>query len=85
MFEHEWLRAMGLGGVFILLGVGAIFWGRREEKTWYNSIATRLDVREYLEHLPFRPEPQALRIGGWIAIAVGLLLLAIGAVLLVLD
>ena len=85
MFEQEWLRAMGLGGLFILLGVGAMFWGRSEEKAWYNSIATRLDVREYLEHLPFRPEPHALRIGGRIAIACGLLLLAIGVVLLVLD
>ena len=85
MFKQEWLRVMGLGGVFILLGVGAIFWGRKEERGWYDSIATRLDVREYLEHLPFRPEPQALRIGGWIAISVGLLLLVIGGFLLLWD
>jgi len=69
---------MGVGGVFILLGLAAIFWGKGEEKGYYDSVATRPDVREYLEHLPQRPEPGALKIGGWIAIAIGLLMVAMG-------
>ena len=76
MPEHFIL--MSLGGVFIILGLTALFWGRREEKVYYDSIATRRDVREYMEHQPSRPEPGALKIGGWIAIAIGLLMLAMG-------
>ena len=67
-----------LGGIFVLLGIGAMFWGRGEERGYYDSIATRHDVREFLEHRPEVPEPGALKIGGWIAIAVGLLMVFIG-------
>jgi len=73
---------MVMGGLFILLGLGAIFWGRAEEKSYYDSLSTRSDVREYLEHQPQRPEPGALKIGGWIAITLGLCMLALGAAFL---
>ncbi len=69
---------MGVGGVFILLGLVAIIFGGSEEKSYYDSLSTRPDVREYLEHLPQRPEPGALKIGGWIAMAIGLLMVAMG-------
>ena len=69
---------MGMGGLFILLGIAAIFWGRGEEKGYYNSLSSRPDAREFLEHLPLRPEPGALKIGGWLAIAIGLLMLVMG-------
>ncbi len=72
------LILMGLGGIFILLGLAAIFWGRSEEKRYYDSLSTRPDAREFLEHLPLHPEPGALKIGGWIAIAIGLLMLVMG-------
>lgn len=77
MDTQEWLVVMGIGGFFILLGIGAIVWGRIEEKSYYNSLATRFDVREFLEHWPFRPEPEALKIGGWIAIAIGLVMIIV--------
>ena len=73
---------MGVGGFFILLGLVVLLWGRREEKTYYNSIHTRADLREFLEHTPERPEPSGLKVGGWIAIAVGLLMLALGGAFL---
>jgi len=73
---------MGMGGVFILLGIIAFFRGKREEKSYYNSIASRHDVREFLEHKPERPEPGALKIGGWIAMAIGLIMLVIGGAFL---
>lgn len=73
MPQHIILMAMG--GVFILLGITFYIWGKIEEKRYYNSISTRIDVREYLERQPQRPEARALKIGGWIAIAVGMLLL----------
>ena len=59
-----------------------IIWGKREEKSYYDSLSTRTDVREFLEHWPWRPQPVALKIGGWIAIAVGLLMLAMGGIIL---
>jgi len=69
---------MGMGGLFILLGLATIMWGKSEEKGYYDSLSTRTDVREYLEHRPLRPEPEALKIGGWITITVGLLMIAMG-------
>jgi len=72
---------MGMGGLFILLGLGAIIWGRSEEKSYYDSLTTRTDIRESLEHWPQRPQFGALKIGGWIAIALGLLMIIIGGVI----
>ncbi len=69
---------MGLGGLFIVLGVAALFWGRGEEKEYYKAISSRTDVREYMERTPERPEPGGLKIGGVIAVVVGLVMLIIG-------
>jgi len=69
---------MGMGGLFILLGLATLFWGKREKKSYYNSISTRLDVREFLEHQPERLEPGSLKIGGRIAIIVGLVMVVMG-------
>ena len=73
---------MGMGGLFIILGLIAIFWGRGEEKSYYNSLSASTDLREFLNHSPERPELGALKIGGWIAIAIGLLMLATGSAFL---
>ena len=78
MPQSDWLMLVGIGGLFLALGIALIFWGRGEEKSYYNDISTHTDVREYLEHEPGRPEPGALKVGGWIAIAVGLVMLAMG-------
>ncbi len=71
---------VGLGGLFILLGLGAFLWGRSEEKSYYQAISTRADVREYVEHTPLRPEAGALKVGGFITVAIGLVLLVMGLV-----
>lgn len=81
----ECFTLMGIGGLFIILGLAAIIWGRKEEKGYYNAISSRLDVREYIEHSPRRPEPGALRIGGWIAIILGLIMLGMGSAFWLLD
>ncbi len=80
MPQREWLVLIGMGGLFILLGIGSIMRGRSEEKSYYDTISTRLDVREFLNHWPPRVEPGALKIGGRIAIVVGLVLLIIGGI-----
>ena len=78
MLQTDWFLLMVGGGLFLLLGLLAIMRGRGEEKSYYNAISTRPDMREYLEHKPERPEPGSLKIGGWIAIAIGLAMLAMG-------
>ena len=81
MLEQDCFILMGVGGLFIILGLAAIIWGRIEEKTYFNSLSTRPgDLREFLAHWPPRPQPGALKIGGWIADAIGVVMLAVGVV-----
>ena len=80
MPQREWFVLIGSGGLFILLGIGAIMCGRNEEKSYFDAISTRTDAREFLNHWPPRPEPGALKTGGRIAISVGLLMLIIGGI-----
>ena len=82
MSHEDWFILMVMGGSFVLLGLGTFFWGRREEKRYFDSISSRTDVREYLEHWPQRPEPGGLKIGGWIAVTLGLFMLALGVAFL---
>jgi len=79
MFYQGFFILMGVGGLFLVLGLATVLWGEREEKNYYNSISTRPgDTREFLEHWPQRSQPSALKIGGWIAIAIGVVMLAVG-------
>ncbi|MFC1949801.1 hypothetical protein ACFLW0_06495 [Chloroflexota bacterium] len=72
------IAMMVMSGVFILLGVGAIIWGRNEEKSYYDALSTRPDSREFMDHWPPRPQFGALKIGGRIAIIIGILLVLFG-------
>ncbi len=81
MPQGDFFILMGVGGGFIILGLIGIIWGRHEEKSYFNALAQRPDLREFMAHWPERPQPGSLRTGGWIAIAVGLLLLIVGIVL----
>jgi hypothetical protein len=67
-----------MGGVFILLGLALFFWGRGEEKNYYDSLTSHPDSREFLEHWPRRPQFGSLQTGGWIAIAIGVIMAIIG-------
>ena len=78
MPERDFLILMGMGGLFVILGIASIFWGRSEEKSYYDAISTRPDAREFLEHEPKVPQPGALKLGGWIAIGIGLLMVVMG-------
>ena len=82
MPQGESFILMGMGGLFSLLGLAALFWGRHEEKSYYDSVSSHHDAREFLEHWPPRPEPGALKMGGWIAIGLGLLMLVMGGAFL---
>jgi len=78
----EELIMMIIGGAFIVLGIIGLIWGKIEESTYYGSAAERNDVREFMERDPLRFEPGAIKIGGRICIAVGVIVGAVGAALM---
>ena len=80
MTNSTWMFIMG--GFFILLSLGFLVWGRKEAADYEAGLASRYDLREFLEHTPERPEPGALKIGGFIGLALGLALIAGGFILL---
>jgi hypothetical protein len=79
-FEGDVVVLVAVGGAFVLLGVIGILWGIREEKRIFEALASRHDLREFtLDHVE-SPQPGALKIGGWIAIALGVIVLAVGII-----
>ena len=76
MAQADWL--MVLGGLFLVIGMALLIGGRSEEKGYYDALSRQTDVREFMVHEPERPEPGALKVGGWIALVVGLAMLVIG-------
>ena len=78
MPQGDLFALIGMGSLLILLGLAAIIWGKSEEKGYYDSLSSRPDTREFLERWPQRPQFGALKIGGWIAIAIGLLMIVMG-------
>ena len=73
---------LGMGVLFILLGVAFILWDKKEKKAYYNSILlTQKDVKEYMTHEPERPWLNAWRIGGRISLLIGIMLAIAGGIL----
>ena len=85
MPEGKWFLLAIAGGVFIILGFIGIMWGIREEKRIFEALSKKPDLREFtLRHVE-SPQPGALKIGGWIAIVLGVLLLAAGIIICLLN
>jgi hypothetical protein len=80
MSYGDYFTLMGVGGAFIIIGLVGLLWGRHEEKSYFRAMADRSDLREFVSHWPERPQLKALKIGGWIAIAVGLPILVTGII-----
>lgn len=78
MSDYYWMMAGG--GFFLIIGLVLLFLGRGEEKGYYNSLTDRTDAREFLDHWPRRPRVGSIKVGGWIALAVGLTLVVAGGV-----
>ena len=74
-----------LGLVFVLMGAGFWFWGRGEEKHYYETMAKRPDAREFVTRYPVRPEPGGLKVGGYISLGLGMALFIAAFVLWLVD
>ena len=70
-----------MGIFFILLGIAFMLWNKREKKTYYNSLVTRRDMKEFIAHEPERPWLNAWQIGGRISLIIGIILVIAGGVL----
>jgi hypothetical protein len=77
MSYHDLYILIIIGGSFLVLGIIGILWGKKEEGSWYGSIPDHVDVREFVDHLPLRPEPNALKIGGRICIILAIVILLV--------
>jgi len=81
MSQGDWFIWIGIGAGFIILGILGIIWGRHEEKNYFEALAERNDVREFMSHWPERPQSGAVMTGGIIALILGGMLLIAGIVI----
>ena len=80
MPQGDWFILLIVGGVLIILGITGIIWGIIEEKRIFEALSKLHDLREFsLEHIE-SPQPGALKIGGWIAVGLGLVLVVAGII-----
>lgn len=77
----DWYIFIIIGGVLFLLGVGGIIWGMVEEKNIFKALSKKPDLREFsLKHIE-TPQPGALKIGGWIGVGLGVLVIVAGIIM----
>ena len=80
MPQGDWYILLIVGGVFVILGIIGIIWGICEEKKLFDALSQKPDLREFtLKHIE-TPQPGALKIGGWIAVGLGLILIVVGII-----
>jgi hypothetical protein len=77
MSYSESFLLLVMGGIFVGVGIGVLFWGKREEKRDSDTLAARTDMKEFLEYSPEHSRSRALKLGGWISIILGLVMLGI--------
>ena len=85
MLEGDWFILVIIGGVLLVLGLIGILWGRHEERSYFESLADRPDMREFMSHWPVRPQAGALMTGGWIAVILGGMLLLVGLIIWIIT
>jgi hypothetical protein len=80
-----WVIPVAIGVAILLLGIGLIIWGVKEGSNYYDSLINGFDLREFFSRWPPRPEAGALITGGWIAIAVGIIIGVVGGLIFWLN
>lgn len=71
-----------LGIIFISFGGVMFLWGHHERLTYRDALTQKPDMREFMTNWPPRWWLYTLDVGGFAAMAVGVVLLAIGLALL---
>ncbi len=82
MLDADWVLPMVAGGIFILFGLVGILWSKREQDSYDYRMSSRSDLRELMDRWPPRPGPGALKVGGGIAVTIGVIMLLLGVVFL---
>jgi hypothetical protein len=77
---NGWLILIIVGAAFAVLGVIGIFWGMREERRIFEELSKKPDLREFSMRHVETPQPGSLKTGGWIAIALGVVLAVVGII-----
>ncbi|NLL90601.1 MAG: DUF3185 family protein [Dehalococcoidales bacterium] len=80
----EYVPLMIIGAVFLLVGIILLILGNREEKDYCRTVSNQTDVRKYLEHRSDSIQAWGFKVGGIIAVVIGLFLLVMGFVIWVL-
>jgi hypothetical protein len=73
MAASTWLFI--LGAFFIVVSTGFLIWGFKESRDLEEGLSQRYDLREFLERTPDSPQPGALKAGGIIGLAIGVIML----------
>jgi len=76
----DYIPLMIIGAVFLVVGITFLVLWRKEEREYCQTISNRTDVRKYLEHKSDSIQAWGLKVGGIISVAIGLVLLVMGAV-----
>lgn len=66
-----------LGGTFLAVGLGIFLWARRAEGRYYDGLASRSDMREFVDRSEDRPGYRSVRLGGLICMIIGAVVLGI--------
>ena len=77
----DWWIFILIGGIFFILGAVTVIWGYVEEKRIFDALAKKPDLREFSLKRLESPQPGALKIGGWIAAGLGVLLVVAGIIM----
>jgi hypothetical protein len=64
-----------LSAFFIFVSLGFLLWGFKEARDLEEGLSRRYDLREFIERTPDSPQPGALKIGGVIGLAIGVVML----------
>jgi hypothetical protein len=81
MTYHDLFVMIIIGAIFLAIGLFGLIWGKKETGDYFGSLSKQVDVREYMEAAPIRPEPVAIKYGGRISLAVGAIVLIVSLIL----
>ena len=80
----HWIILLILGGALIAFGGIFFVWAYLERRSDIDILAhneTNQDVKDLLDEGRISMGPKSLKVGGWLAVAVGVFLLILGTVL----